>query len=231
MILLVSEGPRDHGDEQPYADEDGEGPLRPIIRALLNDPDGLVMYSRSLGKLHGKRRSGRDHLPSERGLKAKVERVLRDLKRDGFDGVIIVIDEDGHSASSRSKRMQRLTDGRATNPNARCALGVARPMVESWLLGDPKAWKPAFGAQPGNLPSRPEHETGQKNVSQQKRPYTKQVLEQALREVGHDHMLSGYTRLARHCDVDTLTHSCPDSFAPFAEEVRSHIGPLYGRRP
>ena len=145
MILLVREGRRDHGDAEPFGDPDHEGPLRPLLSALLGHPEGLVVHSRSLGKLHG-RPPKRGIAPSQRGLTTKVQRVLNDLNRDGFAGAVIVIDEDGRDPAARRDRLNRLDAGRQGSA-APCALGVARPMVEAWLLGDPDAWPKAFAGR------------------------------------------------------------------------------------
>ncbi|MCB9764072.1 MAG: hypothetical protein H6739_30150 [Alphaproteobacteria bacterium] len=227
MILLVSEGQRDFGDEEgPWCeDPDREGPLRPLVAALLHHPDGLFMRSRKLGKVHGtRRRHGIG--PTQRGLAFKVERVIRDAVRDGCDGVIVVIDQDSRAGADRRALLARLEEGRAAAAATPCALGVAQPMVEAWLMGDPGAWARAFGPIAPSPQGNPETTTGAGGSPR----YAKAVLEALLKQAGCDEVLVGYTQVARASDVEVLIAACAVSFKPFAEEVRGRIGPLYGVR-
>ena len=176
-----------------------------------------------------------------RGLRALDARDLVDLPRlyrfassaharletDGDDAVIIVIDRDGPKNAGRIDSLKR---GRASlQTTVPSALGVAQEMVESWLLGDPGAWRRAFGPDVPPLPPQPEEETKAGGSPR----YAKRVFRELVATAQPDTRagwLELYTTVAHHSDWEALEGNCPKSFAPFAREVRCNVGPVFGVR-
>lgn len=222
--ILYSEGLRDIGASGPFDDQESHGPLRHLIADVLGHPDGLVIEGRTLGRVHGGRET---HGMS--GYARKVHRAIRDVQRDGDDGIIVVIDRDGPKGDQRLANLQqgrtraREQDVEHGKQSLPCALGVAQEMVESWLLGDPGAWQRAFGQGAPAPPADPELNTGVRGSSR----YAKAVFERLLEQAGEPANLRGYTRLAKHIQTEALESKCPRSFKPFADELRNELGPLY----
>jgi hypothetical protein len=224
-VLLYSEGLRDLGQASPDPlDPSGvtAGPLRHLIENVLGRPDGLYIKSKHLGKVHGRRDRVSD---STRGYAHKVSRAMRDAVRDGHDAIIVVIDRDGPAGKQRLDRLQQgRARGCADDRSVPCALGMAQEMVESWLLGDADAFARAFGDAAPRPPHDPEVATGARGSEQ----YAKRVLEDLLEGAGQARDWHGYSALARAIDTRVLEQNCQRSFAPFADDVRRHIGPIYG---
>ena len=93
---------------------------------------------------------------------------------------------------------------------------VATPsrMIESWALGDAEAFD-ANGYERPAFKGRPEELWGDEKDPQSNHP--KRVLERALAGPAS---ATVFADLAAHSDPERLEESCPESFAPFARDVR-----------
>lgn len=208
--VLYSEGALDLGSEEPFEQGPGEGPLRVLIRAILDGCEWLHVETRRFPRIHGDRAS--------QGLKGNARKAylaLRSAELDGDDAVFIVVDRDGGAGA---KRLDDLRRGRtASTGSVPSAIGVAQEMVESWLLGDSVGWRKCFGSAAAQLPSDPEVQTGARGSPS----YAKKVLWDLVGDrPRNETAVETYTRLARQLDWQTLAKTCHRSFKPFADEVR-----------
>jgi len=215
--VLYSEGPLDLGHEEPFEQGSTEGPLRVLIRQLLDGGGWLLVESRPLSRNHNLPGDAAPH-----GLDHKASRALRDAKRDGDDAVFIVIDRDGREGAVR---LGKLKKGRESVVDAvPSAFGVAQEMVESWLMGDVEGWKRCFGSDLQLPPSDPEINTG----TRRSKRYAKTVLQALAGVQGRcptdEKQVETYTRLALCLDWKVVAKTCHRSFAPFAAEVRERVG-------
>jgi len=224
-LLLLSEGPLDLGDpvEWDAAGKQGRpGPLRPLVKAIL-EAEWIDIETRPLGRGRAHGRFG--HTPPGRHLTAHARVLLRELLTcvPEFEGVIAVEDEDRVGP----KRLAELEKGRRAagdaTSRAPCAIGVARTMVESWLLGDPGACQRWLGVMPEGWPTDPEDAAGPRGTP----TYPKTQLRTLLRDAGLDgtDYVEAYGSLAEHIDIDSLRRSCHRSFDPFAKDVEAEFRP------
>ena len=131
---------------------------------------------------------------------------MRYAEREGYDALILVIDQD-----NQPERIQQFTDAQKTDIGLRRrALGVAIHTFDAWILADERALSQilndAISAQ-----SRPEEIRDAKERCDQLLANSNTALSQS----------EFYAAVASKVKVDTLEERCPKGFAPFAERVRS----------
>ncbi len=208
---FVGEGPRDVGTP----DGSPEGAM-PVYVERIVDANGKRSFRfkvrrdtwRELkaARLHGANRKERG-LPT--GYEAKVLVLLGHAHSDGIDALICSFDRDRSHG-------YRLTDARHGRKQARdegnalpCVLAMPIEKIEAWLLGD------------GNLVTgiwddvRPEDIRHPEMIGDPK-PLMDSLLDR--RDVA-----GALARLARDANLTQLRNTCPQSFAPFYDEVVSEI--------
>lgn len=226
-VLLVAEGPSEIGDldQPPPLDRKGrlmraQGYVPPMLRKLLDRPlDIHAQRVTSLGRFEQRRR-----------LKGHADRAAKALSLASEFARILVFVKDvdrqpGKTKSEveRRKKLRAMQEeieaGFAAVADAEHVLRVkATPcrMLEAWALGDRKALaKVAETRVTGaEVPSKPESLWGLEDDPASSHP--KCVLRRVL---GKRAYADVFGQLAEAANVDTLRESCPESFAPFAEEA------------
>ncbi len=235
-VLLVAEGPSEFGDLGHLAGGARarrsrlcEGYVPPMLRKLLGDVAVEIDAQKvsAIGRFESPRRLAGD---GDRAAKA-----LALAATFGYGLLVFVKDVDKQGGTKKSalerKKKQRemheeIEEGLATVADAaHVARVTATPcrMIEAWALGDTEAILEVAGksANKGEIPARPEELWGQEQDPASKHP--KCVLRRVL---GGDIDKSVFEALAREASPATLRRTCPESFAPFADEVASAAGAL-----
>lgn len=159
------------------------------------------------------------------GLQRKLRFAVRQARISGSAGLVFVVDSDGDYEG----KLKQLSAGRDAVKELAypVAIGVAHPCIEAWLLADSQAIARAFGlARPPHVPENPETLPA---PSHDKSRNPKSELRQS---VGAKRLLSAEEKAriaAAIDDVSVIERHCPRSFVPFANEVRSHICPLFSK--
>jgi hypothetical protein len=197
------------------------GCLVPFVENILRARSGRSVHFRHDSSLLPRLnlRAGRPR----RGYKEKVKAALVAANEDRRHGVVIVVDE---PSSREGSRLSRLRDGRSAAREAGvllpCALGVAIPEIESWLLADDGARANNLGAA-GRRPLRQPEEIDDPKAlfSSLYGEYEKECEESGT------HVREQW-EVKESCAVDSrvdvVEFQCPRGFAPFADEVRTEIG-------
>jgi hypothetical protein len=194
-ILVVSEGKDELG-----TDVDSSA-LVALVRRKLGDGPRFSLEPVSNQKF-------RIHKP--RGKAAAYEKralaCLRFAEREGFDALILVIDEDGQK--------ERRTGIENAQKHAKYqlprAMGIAIRTFDTWMLADEVALSTVLNT----------------NVQRQKQPETiknpKKQCQTILSDTGPDFGLSEfYRRLVAKIDLDKLSDRCREGFAPFRGRVEA----------
>lgn len=225
-VFLAAEGPSELGDlareVQWRSEPPREGYLQPMLRKLLVEPvafDGQRITL--LGRFEAKKK-----------LKGHADRAAKALALastvEGCRVLVFAHDVDKasgqkRSATERQKRVRGMHEeveaGFATVKGAEHVLRVkATPlrMLEAWALGDAEAVK-AVAGRDGDaeaVPKYPEETWG--DEADRASGHPKCLLRRAL---GRDPGPVDFAELSAHAEVETLCRTCPESFAPFAEEA------------
>lgn len=187
-VLVVGEGPNEEA-------------ALPIIVRRLNGGIQDVEFDRF------KNAPRRLHGSGNRLFKRSVDWILEAARR-GFDGVVVLIDEDGDL-----DRRRAITAAQAheSTPTPR-ACGVAIRTFDAWFLADEQALTRTLG----------------KTVQRQADPETQRDPKAACDSlIACADIISRsdlYRRLADCMCVQTVCERCPAGFKPFAERVESLCG-------
>ena len=131
---------------------------------------------------------------------------MRHAKKNGYDALILVIDQD-----NQPEKIQELTDAQETdNVLFRRALGVAIRTFDAWILADEHALSQILN-DTISAQSRPEEIRNAKKRCAHLLTNSNAALSQS----------EFYAAVASKAKIDTLEEQCPKGFAPFAERVRS----------
>ena len=211
VIEVFGEGRTDVGDSAA-PEPPREGVLPILLHTLCGKPDKMYV-----------KRYGQPFLGQRGTLKRKVCFARRQAFYNQSKGAVFVIDSDG---DLRNKRKE-LASGRELGPSDMpMAVGVAHPCIESWLLSDADALRrglnlsdaPVVSEKPEELPApcknrdhNPKTVLADCGVARQK--------ELSVKDKGKiaDSM----------SNMTLLRNRCPQGFAPFADEVETHIRPLF----
>ncbi len=189
-VLLVGEGPSELG-----------GALEAFTQKLLNREAEFVCDKVSSPKVHMHLRAGKGARNTKRALG-----WIRRAQREGFDALVLVIDQDG-----KPDREKALTcaqeDERLALPRA---LGVAIRSFDAWILADERALTKALGYKVSR-------QKAPESIQKPKAICTRLLDECREHDVGPRDM---YAAVARCVDISALEERCPKGFAPFAERVR-----------
>lgn len=225
-VFLAAEGPSELGElareAQWRSDRPGEGYLQPMLRKFLGESVAFEGQKITLlGRFEAKRK-----------LKGHADRAAKALRLastvEGCRVLVFAHDVDKasgqkRSATERQKRVREMHEeieaGFATVTGADHVIRVkATPlrMLEAWALGDAEAVKAVVG-EGGDLsavPRFPEETWG--DEADRASGHPKCLLRRAL---GKDPGPEDFAELSERAEVKTLRKSCPESFAPFAEEA------------
>ncbi len=144
------------------------------------------------------------HGKGDRYFKRAIRWMLEARKR-GFDALILVIDEDGHS-----ERVREITKAQEYGEVLlRRALGVAIRAFDAWMLADERALTETLGY---DVPQQANPETiaDPKGVCGDLLCRSERAMQQRAM----------YAGVARTTDLGKLEIRCPRGFAPFAKRVR-----------
>jgi hypothetical protein len=228
-VFLVAEGPSELGHlDQPAPERRGrrairraKGYLPPMLRKLFDRPLEIqAQRVTSLGRFERKPR-----------LKGHADRAAKALSLASvFECRVLVFVKDvdrqpgkKKSDDERRKKLramhEEIEEGFAAVVEADEVLRVkATPcrMIEAWALGDTAAVAENAGGDAArvDVPSRPETLWGAEQDPASDHP--KCVLRRVL---GREASAEVFEALAEAADAATLRRCCPESFAPFADEV------------
>ncbi len=193
-ILVVSEGKHELGDAEH------EGALVVLVRRTLTKPAECVTERISDPKVRVHWRCGEGQ-----GFVRRTLAWIRFAERNGFDALVLVIDQDGYAEREREITTAQ-ADTRLTLPRA---LGVAIRTFDAWMLADERALSQCLGRE----------------ISRQKDPEgirdPKHVCRQLLDGSGNPiSQAEFYAATANAADLNILAERCPRGFAPFAAHVR-----------
>lgn len=187
-VLLVSEGESELG-----------GALETLVKNLgLTEADITCdrVSRQSLHAVHGK----------GKGYFKRTVRWMLEAQKNGYDGLILVIDEDG-----KPERIQEIKEAQEhlTNKIAglRGACGVAVRSFDAWMLTDEKALTEGLG----------------RTVNCQSDPERNRDPKKAFDELANSDLPRGelYAAIAEKIDLELLEKRCPKGFAPFAGRIRN----------
>ncbi|MCC7386615.1 MAG: hypothetical protein IT384_32555 [Deltaproteobacteria bacterium] len=229
-VYVVGEGTTDIGDLAHHSTyRDGrDGFVQPILRKLCAGRV-TVEFDGSKVNLLGRFKE-RGRLPGHADRAAKALAIASEL---GCRALVFVkdLDKSGGRAADKTERRRLLKEvsaeveagflkARQSDPAAAgvaCIKAIPVRMIEAWVLGDPEAVRAAVGSS-GVVPSAPEALWGDERDPNSQHP--KRVLERLL---GRAPDAALFANIAQAASVDQLARSCPESFAPFADEVRAAI--------
>ncbi len=186
--LLVGEGPSELG-----------GALQHFVERL--SPTKMTIDHERVS-----RRDLHSHHGKGKGYFKRALRWMIEVRKRGYDAVVLVIDEDG-----KSERVKEFDDAQDYRDVAiRRALGVAIRTFDAWILADEKALSAVLEC----------------NVDRQRNPEAiadpKSICRILHDESGATARVSQmYSAVAAAADVAALAKRCPKGFAPFADRVRT----------
>jgi hypothetical protein len=212
VIEVVGEGKTDLGDpsdlETNTAPRTGVMPI--LTYALCGRPDNMLVRRRKYAHLE------------KGGRQKKLHFAIRHAKSAGSHGLVFTVDTDEDqsvltwAAGSHSTLLP-------------IAVGAPRPCIEAWLLVDSKAFVRAIGrplVEP--LPNDPESLPPARDDKR----HPKRILARCCGVNQADLRAEKKWAIAREItDPGDLARGCPLSFAPFADQVRSRIKPLFDVAP
>lgn len=189
-LLIVSEGPHEL-----------HGALPRLVERLLESDIAFETAEVRSRRVRRHDRPGR----SEEYEKGLVAWIVEAHDR-GFDGVIVVVDEDGkqerHSGADAAQAFAGLPMPRA--------IGVAIRTFDAWMIADEKAWSKLLD-RPVDRPPDPE---------KMRRPKDHARDLQAS-AAGSDRLRELYAAVAKAADLAVIEERCTSGFAPFADRVRA----------
>lgn len=215
VIEVFGEGKADVGNK-PDVQPPTTGIIPILTHKLCGKPDRMRVKKKVFASLEGK------------GLAKKVEFA----KRQAFytkdtQAVIFVLDSEG-GEKKLSKTKAAMEEGRDKQDlSIPMAIGVAHPCIESWLLADAAAIRRGLELDSGNpaVPDKPESLPAP-CISRTDNP--KKILVRAAGSQKKELSAKEKDKIARAMnDLGLLGRRCPLGFAPFADEVRNRVGPLF----
>lgn len=211
VIEVFGEGRTDVGDSA-YPEPPREGVLPILLHTLCGKPDKMYV-----------KRYGRPFLGQKGTLKRKVCFARRQAFYNQSNGAVFVVDSDGDLRKKRKK----LDSGRELGPSGLpMAIGVAHPCIESWLLSDADALCCGLNLTDASaVPEKPEELPA---PCRDRRHNPKTVLAALGNARQKKISVEDKNNIAKALsDMSLLRNRCPQGFAPFADEVETHIRPLF----
>lgn len=198
-VLLVSEGFHEGGD----VDEDARlvGALPSLIRRVVAKIHAVDWAAWKSSDIHVHPGHG------SRLFKRILRWVLTAAER-GYDGLVLVIDEDGDS--SRVREAAKAQDETALSGAFPRAIGIAIRSFDSWILADETALSHVLGL-PVPTQSAPEAIADPKTLC-------KTLLESSSCGLWQREM---YVQVAERLRLEMLENRCPNGFGVFAQRLRA----------
>ena len=198
-VLVVAEGVHELGSDTGDP-ADRRGALLALLEQLLPPPlDWETLPVRSK-KLDLELQPGKGSGFYKRGLA-----VLRFARKHGFDGAVMLVDEDGDTSRHRSfDQAQEFTVFAIPR-----AFGIAVRTFDAWMIADEKALSTVLQRTVQRRPN-PEKEKTPKDVAAQLLADSPQV-NMSQRQL--------YAQLAACLNLLLLRERCPKGFVPFADRV------------
>jgi len=216
VIEVFGEGKTDVG-KAPQLQRPKQGVVPLLLHSLCGKPDGMRVKCYTTMFLE------KIDVSAGGGYRQKATAFGKLAWRNGSHGAVFVVDSDGDLKG----RTADLTEGRDAAPSELpMAVGVAQPCIESWLLADAPAIR--RGLELETTPDVPEQPEELLAPCQYKKKNPKTVLvsiagvkRQELSAKEKDEIATAMN------DMDLVRNRCPQSFAPFADEVEDRIRPLF----
>jgi hypothetical protein len=142
------------------------------------------------------------------GTFKRAIRWILQARTDGFDALILVIDEDGDA--ERSLEMSKAQGESQLTLGVPRALGVAVRAFDAWMLADQTALSSSLGYQV-QMQRLPEENRDPKTTCSQ-------LLESAPVHLRQREM---YAEIARQADLTLLSQRCPTGFGVFFTRLQS----------
>lgn len=210
VLEIIGEGRTEFGDD-PEVGPPEKGVLPILVHKLCGKPPQMLVKRRSFAVLEGK------------GLAKKVQFAKRQARQNQSDGAVFVLDTEGNM----KERVEAMTEGRdREQPDYPMAIGVAHPCIEAWLLADPTAIR--RGLNLSNTPTIPDEPENLPAPCKNHRHNPKTVLAALGESRQKEISTESKDNIAKSMSNMTLVRErCPRGFAPFADEVETHIRPLF----
>jgi hypothetical protein len=214
VIEVIGEGKADVGnraDVQPPT----TGIVPILTHKLCGKPNRMRVKTKVLFSLQGK------------GLPEKVKFAKRQaFYNRGTQAVVFVRDSEG-GEKELSETKAAMEKGRdAEGLSIPMAIGVAHPCIESWLLTDAAAIR--RGLELSSNPTVPDKPESLPAPCMSRKNNPKAALVRAAGSAKKELSAKEKDKIARAMnDLGLLERRCPLGFAPFAEEVRKRIRPLF----
>lgn len=197
-VLIVAEG------EHELSGGTADAALPILVRRLLGDGIDLRPTSKRIRELSGHVHAGRGN-----PLARKFIGVIRFAERQGFDAVVILVDQDDdpsrHNAASVAQETTFTTLPRA--------IGIAVRSFDAWFLADHAALSEVLSTTISMQPD-PERHDDPKTVCQSLR--SSGLNNYSLRDL--------YSLVAAIANLDVIKRRCPKGFEVFANRVTSLCG-------
>jgi hypothetical protein len=192
-VLIVAEG------EHELAGGTADAALPILVKRLLGDGVDLRPTSKRIRELSGYVHPGRGN-----PLARKFIGIMRLAERQGFDAVVVLIDQDDDVTRHQSAAIAQETQYTLL-PRA---IGIAVHTFDAWFLSDHKALSDVLCTTIPLQPT-PERLTDPKSVCQSLT--TVATNDCRLRDL--------YSMIAAVADLNIMKQKCPKGFGVFAERV------------
>jgi hypothetical protein len=194
-VLIVAEG------EHELAGGTADAPLPILVKRLLGDGVDLRPTSKRIRELSGHVHPGRGN-----PLGRKFIGIMREAERQGYDAVVILIDQDDDPSRHQSASFAQET----TFTLLPRAIGIALQTFDAWFLADHAALSHVLGTDI-QMQSDPERHNDPKSACQNLATFASTDFR--LRDL--------HSMVAAVADLGLLRKRCPTGFAVFSDRVSS----------
>ena len=192
-VLIVAEG------EHELSGGTADAALPLLVRRLFGEGIDFRPVAKRIRELSGHMHPGRGNT-----LARKFIGIMRLAERDGYDAVIILIDQDDDRSRHHSATIAQETEYTLL-PRA---IGIAVRTFDAWFLADHAALSSAIDAQI-NMQPDPETNSDPKSILQGFNNVTNS--ERRLRDL--------YSVVASGANLEIVKQRCPVGFGVFAMRV------------
>lgn len=187
-VLIVSEGKHEQS-----------GALETLVKRLGGDEATYEHNKVSDARIHAFHGEGD-------GYFKRAVRWLHEAEKRGFDGLVMVIDEDGDRP--RATQITRAQD--FAELSLRRAIGVAIRTFDAWMLADEQTLTSVQGCVVNQLPAPETIRSPKERCAN--------LLEDSENRMSQSEM---YAKIAERVDLDLLAQRCPCGFGVFSARVRA----------
>jgi hypothetical protein len=166
---------------------------------------------------------GQKKIPSYslKGYGLRLAYLYRSARSRGADGLVACIDADKNRRRQRLRQIKQAREAdRSLFAPLPTALGEAKPHSEAWLLDDPVAVREGLGLSKDHVVPNALNTTSPKTMLEELH---------AASERRNQRPLDVWPAIAANLDVSRCAHSKQTGFAPFVEELRAELGPLFAK--